>query len=143
MHAHFIIILSTIHKYYILCSNGIYHNLSFLKYRYYLSNKVAPVARFKKKKQLRMVIVNTSLIQETLIRRCQELFIQFSFLTTTSSLQIKKLRLRLRLSNLPKVTSWMWRNLEYRPLFGRLRTTCSACPKMPSPQSITRRKQRK
>ena len=63
MHAHFIIILSTIHKYYILCSNGIYHNLSFLKYRYYLSNKVAPVARFKKKKkQLRMVIVNTSLI---------------------------------------------------------------------------------
>lgn len=28
MHVHFII-LSTIHKYYILCSNGIYHNLSF------------------------------------------------------------------------------------------------------------------
>lgn len=60
MHVHFI--LSTIHKYYILCSNGIYHNLSFLKYRYYLSNKVAPVARFKKKTKLRMVIVNTSLI---------------------------------------------------------------------------------
>ena len=33
----------------------------FKKYRYYLSNKVAPVAWFKKKK-LRMVIVNTSLV---------------------------------------------------------------------------------
>ena len=61
MHVHFIIILSIIHKYYILCSTGIYHNLFLKNTDITFQIKWHQLHGFKKKK-LRMVIVNTSLI---------------------------------------------------------------------------------
>ena len=74
-----------------------------------------------------IIVILPYYLQDFLTLKCQVLFIQLSFLTTTSILQNKKLRL-IKVKELTHNHQLGGGGLEWRPLLGKLRTTGTASP---------------